>query len=171
MGAIVMIFEMTRDYDVIVPMTLTVAVSYGMRKMQLRESIYTMKLARRGHYIPDALHTNYHFVKRVGEIMEVDVRRAIGGGSAEHDSSTAVSPLPAAWDRIVPPPPCRSDTGDESDRAEVRTPISYLGWQTILPERRGYCSLSDRAREEDQATLKYGKERYPADPNEGPEGV
>jgi H+/Cl- antiporter ClcA len=27
MGAIVMIFEMTRDYTVIIPMTLTVAIS------------------------------------------------------------------------------------------------------------------------------------------------
>lgn len=41
--AIVMIFEMTRDYQVIVPMTLTAALSYGIRKLLCRESIYSLK--------------------------------------------------------------------------------------------------------------------------------
>lgn len=56
--AIVMIFEMTLDYGIIVPMTVTVAVSYGVRKAFMNESIYTMKLVRRGHYMPEALQTN-----------------------------------------------------------------------------------------------------------------
>ena len=41
MAAIVMIFEMTLDYSVILPMTITVAISYGVRKVLSRESIYT----------------------------------------------------------------------------------------------------------------------------------
>jgi len=53
--AIVMIFEMTLDYSVIIPMTLTVAVSYSIRTALCAESIYTMKLARRGHDLPKAL--------------------------------------------------------------------------------------------------------------------
>jgi len=52
LAAIVMIFEMTRDYNVVMPMMLTAALSYGIRKLLCRESIYTLKLARRGHYIP-----------------------------------------------------------------------------------------------------------------------
>ena len=60
MAAIVMIFEMTLDYNVILPMTFTVAVSYGIRKLLVNNSIYTMKLARRGRYIPEALQANYH---------------------------------------------------------------------------------------------------------------
>lgn len=60
MAAIVMIFEMTLDYNVILPMTFTVALSYGIRKMLVSNSIYTMKLARRGRYIPEALQANYH---------------------------------------------------------------------------------------------------------------
>jgi CIC family chloride channel protein len=55
--AMVMIYEMTLDYSVIVPMAITVAVAYGIRRALCRESIYTMKLARRGHAIPDALRT------------------------------------------------------------------------------------------------------------------
>lgn len=72
MAAIVMIFEMTLDYNVIVPMTITVAVSYGIRKVLCRESIYTMKLARRGHDVPDALHASLHLVQRAGKIMRTD---------------------------------------------------------------------------------------------------
>lgn len=52
MTAIVMIFEMTLDYTVIVPMTITVTLSYGIRKMLSPQSIYTLKLARRGHFVP-----------------------------------------------------------------------------------------------------------------------
>lgn len=71
MAAIVMIFEMTLDYNVIIPMTITVAVSYGVRKLLSKESIYTLKLVRRGHYMPEALQTNMHFLKRAKEMMEI----------------------------------------------------------------------------------------------------
>jgi chloride channel protein, CIC family len=68
--AIVMTFEMTLDYTIVLPMTLTVATSYGLRRLILRESIYTMKLVRRGHTMPQALQTNAHLVHLVGEIMQ-----------------------------------------------------------------------------------------------------
>ena len=58
--AIVMIFEMTLDYRIIIPITITVAFSYGVRTMLCRESIYTLKLARRGHHIPSALRARSH---------------------------------------------------------------------------------------------------------------
>ena len=69
MAAIVMIFEMTLDYNVIVPMTITVAISYGVRKVLSRESIYTLKLARRGHYMPESLRTSPLYVRRAKEMM------------------------------------------------------------------------------------------------------
>lgn len=72
MAAIVMIFEMTLDYNVIVPMTITVALSYGMRTVLSRGSVYTVKLRRRGHYTPEALQTNPHFVKQARELMRQD---------------------------------------------------------------------------------------------------
>lgn len=52
LAAVVMIFEMTLDYTVIIPMTATEALSYGTRTLLHRHSIYTEKLARRGHDIP-----------------------------------------------------------------------------------------------------------------------
>jgi CIC family chloride channel protein len=56
--AVVMIFEMTRDYNVILPVLITVSLAYGVRRLITRNSIYTLKLIRRGHYIPEALQTN-----------------------------------------------------------------------------------------------------------------
>jgi CIC family chloride channel protein len=66
--SIVMIFEMTLDYSVVLPMTLTVAVSHGVRRLLLAQNIYTMKLARRGHDMPEALQANAHLVHHVGDM-------------------------------------------------------------------------------------------------------
>ena len=68
--AIVMTQEMTLDYSVVIPVTITVAISFGVRKLLCRESIYTMKLARRGHWMPEALHSNMHNLKRAEDIMD-----------------------------------------------------------------------------------------------------
>jgi CIC family chloride channel protein len=70
LAAIVMIFEMTLDYDVIIPMTITVAVSYGVRRVLSRESIYTLKLVRRGHYMPEALRADFHQLQRAKDVMD-----------------------------------------------------------------------------------------------------
>jgi CIC family chloride channel protein len=69
MAAIVMIFEMTLDYNVIIPMTITVALSYGVRSRLCPESIYSMKLARRGHLVPESLRTNVHELSRAEDLM------------------------------------------------------------------------------------------------------
>jgi chloride channel protein, CIC family len=69
MTAVTMIFEMTRDYGIVLPMILAVAAALGVRRLLSRESIYTMKLARRGHDIPKALHANMFLVRRAKEVM------------------------------------------------------------------------------------------------------
>jgi CIC family chloride channel protein len=69
MAAIVMIFEMTLDYNVVLPMTIAVAISWGVRKVLSAESIYTTKLVRRGRFVPEGLHTMPQFVRRAKEIM------------------------------------------------------------------------------------------------------
>jgi CIC family chloride channel protein len=73
MTAVIMIFEMTRNYDIIMPMILAVAMSVGVRRMLSRENIYTLKLFRRGHVIPKALHANMFLVRRAKEVMDTDV--------------------------------------------------------------------------------------------------
>ncbi len=69
MTAIVMLFEMTLDYNAILPAAITVAVSFGLRKSLMRDSIYTLKLVRRGHFMPQALQTDLHFLKPARDIM------------------------------------------------------------------------------------------------------
>ena len=72
LAAIVLIFEMTLDYMVILPMTITVAFSYGIRKKLSIQSIYTMKLARRGHYMPSNFTSNFHLIQQARDIMTKD---------------------------------------------------------------------------------------------------
>ena len=69
MAAIVMIFEMTLDYTVIVPMTLTVAISYAVRWSLVKDSIYTRKLTLRGETVPETMRADVHFSKRAAGIM------------------------------------------------------------------------------------------------------
>ena len=73
MTAVTMIFEMTLDYNIVLPMILAVAVSLGVRRMLSFESIYTMKLVRRGHAMPRGLHANLFLVRSAHDIMLRDV--------------------------------------------------------------------------------------------------
>ena len=73
MTAVTMIFEMTRDYNIVLPMILAVAFSLGVRRPLSPENIYTLKLSRRGHLVPKALHANMFLVRRASEVMERDI--------------------------------------------------------------------------------------------------
>jgi CIC family chloride channel protein len=73
MTAVTMTFEMTRDYDIVMPMILAVAASVGVRRLLSRENIYTLKLVRRGRTIPKARHANMFLVRHAREVMDSDV--------------------------------------------------------------------------------------------------
>jgi CIC family chloride channel protein len=68
-----MIFEMTLDYGIVVPMIIAVAISIGIRRVLSRENIYTIKLQARRHFIPKALHANMFLVRHAKEVMDSDV--------------------------------------------------------------------------------------------------
>jgi CIC family chloride channel protein len=70
MTAITMIFEMTLDYHIVLPMILAVAAGLGVRRALSRENIYTAKLVGRGHVIPKALHANMFLVRAAKDVME-----------------------------------------------------------------------------------------------------
>src|SRR5277367_879710 len=70
MTAIVMIFEMTRDYAIIVPVIVAVAVAAGVRRALIGETIYTIKLRHRGHRIPKERHYNLYLVLQAQDVME-----------------------------------------------------------------------------------------------------
>jgi CIC family chloride channel protein len=64
-----MIFEMTLDYTLIIPMTLTVAISYAVRRSVMKDSIYTRKLTLRGELVPESLRGDLQFSRRAASIM------------------------------------------------------------------------------------------------------
>jgi CIC family chloride channel protein len=72
MTAVTMIFEMTRDYDIVMPMIVAVAVAVGVRRLLSRENIYTIKLVGRRHFIPKALHANMFLVRPAVDVMNKD---------------------------------------------------------------------------------------------------
>jgi chloride channel protein, CIC family len=72
MTAVTMIFEMTRDYDIVMPMIVAVAISIGVRRMLSDENIYTIKLVARRHFIPKALHANMFLIRPAADVMDKD---------------------------------------------------------------------------------------------------
>lgn len=73
MTAVAMLFEMTRDYNIVMPMILAVAISIGVRRLLVRETIYTIKLVSRRHFVPGALHANMFLVRHAKEVMDEDI--------------------------------------------------------------------------------------------------
>jgi chloride channel protein, CIC family len=73
MTAVTMIFEMTRDYDLVMPSIIAVALAIGVRRLLAAENIDTVKLVGRGHFVPKALHANMFLVRRAREVMQTDV--------------------------------------------------------------------------------------------------
>jgi chloride channel protein, CIC family len=121
MAAIVMIFEMTLDYTVVLPMTLTVAISYGVRRILVADSIYTRKLTLRGEYVPEGLRADVQFSRRAAEIMRpVTPETALAWKSADSDGAhrdyVFVPANASLWDVIA------KMTGDEASVALVMPP-------------------------------------------------
>ncbi|WP_329741914.1 chloride channel protein [Dyella sp. A6] len=67
--AVVMTFEMTRDYHVIIPLIIAVSVAYSMRRLLLRDTIYTLKLTRRGQHIPSAIQSPLYLARDALEFV------------------------------------------------------------------------------------------------------
>lgn len=70
--AIVMIFEQTRDYSAILPIITTVSLAYVVRMGLNRESIYTLKLVRRGLHIPQGLQSAMSMTLDASKVMSTD---------------------------------------------------------------------------------------------------
>lgn len=48
----------------VMPSIIAVALAIGVRRLLSRESIYTIKLVNRGHFVSEALHANLFLVRR-----------------------------------------------------------------------------------------------------------
>ncbi|MCF8469475.1 MAG: chloride channel protein [Parvibaculum sp.] len=73
MTAITMVFEMTRDYNIIIPLIMAVAIAVGVRRALMSENIYTIKLVRRGRRIPKDLYSNAYLVRIAHEVMDSSI--------------------------------------------------------------------------------------------------
>jgi CIC family chloride channel protein len=72
--AAVITYEMTLDYDVILPVMISVGIAYAVRYSLSKVDIYTIKLRRRGHIIPMGLSTDIHGSFTAHDIMSTDFR-------------------------------------------------------------------------------------------------
>jgi CIC family chloride channel protein len=67
--AIIMLFEMTRDYNIILPLMIAVVISTVISRSLNRETIYTLKLVRRG--------VDLHQLDQASPLREVTVEEAM----------------------------------------------------------------------------------------------
>lgn len=82
--AIVIIFEMTRDYHVIIPIIIVVSIAYYVRQFLMADTIYTFKLTRRNHPVPGSLETNLFMLQKASDFYDPRVIRVGSGrGMAE----------------------------------------------------------------------------------------
>ena len=72
MTAIVMVFEMTWNYSAIVPVILTATVAYAVRQWLSPPSIYTLKLLRRGDFVPQGLQAWMVGARHARDVMSQD---------------------------------------------------------------------------------------------------
>ena len=106
MAAIVMIFEMTLDYTVIVPMTLTVAISYGVRRSLIKDSIYTRKLTLRGESVPETMRADVQLSRRAASIMHPVSPEVLAGfvaadGDGAREDYVTVPEDDSLWDVLA----------------------------------------------------------------------
>ena len=71
---IVMILEMTQDANVVMPLMITTSIAYGIRKWQSPESVYTLKLLRRGHTVPEGLQSAMAESRQAKDVMAKSFR-------------------------------------------------------------------------------------------------
>jgi len=84
---IVMISEMTQDPRVTLPLIIAVSVAYAVRKGIMRESIYTAKLIRRGHAVPEGLQSPFLAARTARDAMVRDLVIRKKGATAPAEAS------------------------------------------------------------------------------------
>ena len=96
---IVFAFEITRDYNAILPLMLVCVIADMIAIRYLSSSIMTEKLARRGLKVPEEYEAGVLKVVRVGDVMRADVQPVapemtvgeLASHMARHDSGFSAS--------------------------------------------------------------------------------
>ena len=87
--AIVIVFELTNDYRIILPLMLTVVVATGLSSIVSRDTIYTLKLRRRG--------IDLHAPPRRSRMMTSKVREAMRTPPAPIASQASLDEVAATF--------------------------------------------------------------------------
>jgi len=77
LSAILILFEMTGDYKIILPLMITCIISSVASGQFLKDSIYTLKLARRGINLREGKEVNVLKSIRVADVMNPDVETVL----------------------------------------------------------------------------------------------
>jgi len=75
-ASIVFLFELTRDYQAILPLMLATVIAHLLATTLARDSIMTEKLTRRGLHVPSEYYADVLRTTAVGEVMTTDVETA-----------------------------------------------------------------------------------------------
>ncbi len=75
-ASIVFLFELTRDYQAILPLMLATVIAHLLATTLARDSIMTEKLTRRGLRVPSEYHADVLRTTSVREVMTTDVETA-----------------------------------------------------------------------------------------------
>ena len=71
--AIIMTFEMTRNYAIMLPLMLAVVIAHFTTRLIYRENIYTKKLSRRGIFVQSDKLINIFKLTSVGEVTKKNI--------------------------------------------------------------------------------------------------
>ena len=81
--SIIMIFEMTRNYQIMLPLMLGAVLSHFVAKLLYKETMYTKKLTRRGINIQFDKRISTFKMITVGQIMQKNIVSCSSGSSVE----------------------------------------------------------------------------------------
>ncbi|MBA2112961.1 H(+)/Cl(-) exchange transporter ClcA [Planctomycetes bacterium FF15] len=91
--ASVMLNEMTDDVNIIMPVIITSVIACAVRKLISPSSIYTLKLIRRGHIVPEGLQAALDDARNVAHLMSTNYQIVADDESDPIPSSTKVTIL------------------------------------------------------------------------------
>ncbi len=90
--AVVMLFEMTRDYNVVLPVIGTLVIAGATRRAVCSPTIYTLKLLRRGHAVPEGLQAALFASLRAIDVMRPELLPQRAGALATTMDGDAGAP-------------------------------------------------------------------------------
>lgn len=88
--AIAMTYEMTFDYNSMLAVMIVASISWATRRWLMPESIYTIKLLRRGHVVPEGLQAAVDASRSVSSVMTDDFKVREEADLGDHEPGDTI---------------------------------------------------------------------------------